>query len=516
MVNFARLPTETLQRIWSLVPTDDIMSLAAVCETIRYAGKEYITKHRERQQKYSLMRKTLGVEDRLTTFVGSPYDLSPPPPLFTIFRDICKEPVIAEYVKEVVIDSCSVSWGDNRPTKRKLWTLGYGGVLASIMHSCQYLSCREEAGGMTEEARRCIRSIEEGNEDVPIGLLLALLPRIRSLRFRCTPAVPAFCVRVISRIARDSTATALSQLTKVEIDFNYGAHNSEQPLAMLVAFAALPSLTSLSARNMGQVTHDNLEKPSTNTSRVTELTLDRISIDATSLFTFLAIFKALKKFTYESLDPRKLRRPNFSPKEIISSLLRCAKESLTHLTLYSHYSERTWMGSLGAFTVLSHLHTDWGLLLDARNAWEQQLVENLPPTVQELHLNVNVEPPQQSHLKAKGEPPTVQEFHLNATVEPFFDVDVASILIDRLVLAKRRRFPVLVDFLLLHMTGKNTTALMRRPCIRTAAKDGLIIRCDTTVDPDHVQLEWYYMTVRQFVPVNPLETHLSRLLESPE
>ena len=486
MVNFAGLPTETLEQIWSLIQPGDVLSLAAVSKHIKKIGEEYIKKHKKRCKKYSLIRKTSASEDGSLNFGDMSY-LVPPPLLLSTLHDIVKEPILAEYVKEVVIGCCKTSFEPARsPSKRRYWTQAYGGVLASVMHNCPYLSCREEAGGMTQEARRCIKSIEEGNEDVLIGLLLSLLPKIRTLRFQGgTPAIPNFCFQVINRIACDSTATALSHLTRLDIDFNWGAFILEKPLATLVTCAALPSLITLCARNIGRVTHNNSESPPTATSRVAELILDGISVDPKRLFDFLAIFKALQRFTYKQLDPQELKTPDFSPKDIIDSLLRCAKASLTHLTLYSRYSDRTWMGSLRAFTVLSHIHTDWRLVQDETNASDQQLVDNLPLIVQQVHLKV----------------------------ERRFDIKAASILIGNLALAKSSRFPALTDFLLLHMTKENANALRIRPYIKTAKTDGLAIWCDTTIDPDRTQLKMNDPDPRPRQFPN-LDQHLSRLLES--
>ena len=352
------------------------------------------------------------------------------------------------------------------------------------MHQCPYLSCRKVGGGLTEDAKRCIQSIERGNEDVPIGLLLSLLPRIRTLRFRLTYSFPEFCVRMINHIACDSTATALSQMTTVSIDFSYGDYPSEQRLALLILFSTLPSMTTLCAKNIGTARHPCVPYASPNSSNVTEVVLQRTSIYPPSLQAFLVAFKALKKFTYESFDPRD-PRAWFNATMITNTVLRSARDSLTHLTLYSHFSTPSWMGSLHYFRALTHIYTDWSLLVDEKDASAQQLVANLPSSIQQLHLKVDC------HFKVRA----------------------SSILIENLVLAKPSRFPALTYLLLLQMESKKSTALMKKAFVRTAARGGFIIRCDTEMDPDLEQFKWHKRGVNRFPS---LRQNLERLVQGAE
>ena len=446
MAPITALPTEILQQIWSLIQKDDILNLAGACSAIRNVGESFRKKHMERLERYSAFRKMTELEDNRSNYGEHSVNLFPPPALLSLLRDICNEPVTAEYIKDIVIDSCNVSWNGSISDRRHLWTNECEHVFASIMENCPYLSYHNAAGGMTAEANRCIQSIERGNEDVPIGLLLSLLPKARTLRFCLTDFIPTFCAQMISHIACDSTANALSQLTTVTIDFSHGTYTPQQPLALLIMFATLPSMDSLRAFNIGAASHPYVTNVSEKSSKVTEISLRRTVIYHTSLHAYHVMYKALKKFTYESFDPQ---NPGawYNPKMIINELLRSAKDSLTHLTLHSHASTRTWMdslhimGSLDIFPALTHLHTDWHSLVDDRNASAQQLVAHLPPTIQELHLKVNSD----------------------------FNVHANTIDIQNLVLAVPSRFPGLTDLRLRQLGGEKSKVLMRKQFVKTEA-----------------------------------------------
>ena len=485
MPNITCLPIETLQQIWSLIPTADIPNLSMACKVINDAGQRHRKEVYKRYKNFSLVRKTYEYDDEnLDDFsVDFGVEFRAPPRLFSVLSDISNEPTLAEYVEEVQIDSCLSTWGLRGAHKRQFWTKAFGEVLASVMRDCAYLNCHDGALGMTEEAERCTRSIENGNEDLIIGLLLSLLPRIRIFRLRCTKLVPQICVSMIERIAGDPTATALSHLTTVKIDFNHGCYTSPQPLAMLAAFAALPSLRTLCAKNIGWVSRRPSEYP-TNQSNVLDLALKRISINLKCLDRFLGMFKALEKFKCEFFVPRSstLTGSIFKADDIISVLLHHTLQSLTHLTLYSRCNSSTWMGSLRQFTMLSHIRTDWHLLLDEANASEYQLVENLPSTVQQLTLKV----------------------------APHFDVETGSILIEKLVLAKKSRFPGLRGLRLLHISPEKAMILHGKTHVRAAARDGLMIDCDSQPDPDRAGIEWTSTEARD---LPTLTQHLSRLIE---
>ncbi|KAL8791736.1 MAG: hypothetical protein Q9195_005674 [Heterodermia aff. obscurata] len=468
---------EILRHIWSLIPVDDITDLSAVSKVLRDAGGHYIERHLQRRQKYSLVRTTPSLGDSLINFEEYAGNLFPPLPLLSTLLELSQEPILGEYVKEVRIDSYSSSWG-SRSSKRRFWTQNYAEAIATAMYHCRYLECHDRIGS---KAKRYIESIEKGNEDLLIGLLLSLLPEIRTLRLRCTDVLLKYCNRIIKRIASDPTATALSRLTTIIIEFNHGFLTERRPMDVLGVLAALPSLRTLWARNIGHVTTPTSRADLVPTTNVTELVLNRISINSASLDMFLDIFRYLEKFTYETWGPLSPRASLFSPSDIITFLMRNTKNSLTYLKLYSRCSGGRWMGSLANFSKLSHIRTDWRLLVDKGNDSVYQLVENLPATVQQLHLKVDRE----------------------------FDVHSASDLIENLVLEQPSRFPAFSDFLLQHITHNASDFLLRKAFIRTAKKAGLNIHCDHEPDRDCFEQEF-----RNAGPWRPALTDaLSRLIQ---
>ena len=465
MGHITHLPIEIISSIWRLISSDDITSLFMTCKFMTATGESFMEKHKERRKKYSIIEKMENNEDRLDhlLFDTPSFECLRPPIILSTLKDISDEPAIAEYVREVRIRDYNTEWKVS-DDKRIFWKNASGGLLAKTLLACPYLDRNDGAAGMAEEITRCITSIDEGNEDVIIALLLSLLPKVHTLRFDCRHLVPETCLHVVRRIASTPTATALSRLRNVKIDF-YNSIPSEQPLAMLASFAALPSLVSISAKNIGPAEYLPSEDSSTTmTSKVSKLTLKRISIDTDDLSSFLAMFEPLQEFKFESLVPRFIH-VYFYPRDITNSLFCHSGKTLTHLTLHSRCNapekSAQWMGSLRKFKVLTHIRTDWCLLLDEREPLEHQLMDNLPYTVQELTLKV----------------------------DPDFNVETASVSIGSLAAFKVVRFPVLRHLLLVHISPDKAVALLKKPFVRKAEGKGLRIRCDTRPDPDRAGIE---------------------------
>ena len=480
MTDVSRLPAGVLRMIWSLLSLKDMARLSATCQVIRRAGQS----HFERSKRYSIITNTPDWEDNLGHFAESSDRRLPPPPFLLIVDGIFNDPLATEYVQEFQIDFYSNKWASGSP-RRKFWARALGSALAEIMRRCPYLKRDDGAGGLTEE-ETCKNDIENGNYDLVAVLLLSLVPRVRTLRFRCMNLIPSFCTLMIERIACDPTATALSHLTTVEVDFNQSRYTSKRPMEMLAVCAALPSLRSLCARNVGYATYQRSGNVSTATSNVTELALHKFSTDLASFSAFLGMFRALRNFTHESLGPRDSPFRQLDPKQFIMVLLSCAQNSLRHLTMYSGEDDGPWMGSLAAFSKLAYVHTDWRLLLDESNPSDNQMVLKLPRSLQQLYLRV----------------------------EPDFDVEARSNLIESLVSVKSIWFPVLKNFRLQGISGTNSRALLGKRFVTEAKKAGLIIECEVPTDHELAVLEKSKMNIEDFPT---LTEHLARLaLESTE
>ena len=461
MVKITDLATELLQQIWSLIPIEDIDRLSLSCQIIHKAGSRCISKHNALKRKYSLVNNWSKVPTNLLESQKQPIK-STGVSLLAALCAIDKEPIIAEYVNEIVVERLSVNWSDS-PDKQELARFGATvaalATLEQVIARCPYLSIGPRPTMGRARTLPWIREIQWGSENSILSLLLTMLPKVRTFRLR--GGAHLLWVETISQIAADPTAVALSHLTL--IDLNLDAQTQKAGFRMLATLARVPSLTTLQVKNACEPRDEENEdlRFQANSSNVAELSLTNQHSCWKSLGAFLGIFRALKRFVYKPCDPPDLEglasvELDFHPSEIVTVLLEHAGNTLEHLTLYASSRRLAWMGPLTGFSALTSVRTDWQLLVDDASSSRTLLADNLPVSIQHIELNV----------------------------DPSFDLETGSALIGHLVSIRETRFQSLISIKLLHMSEESARGLFDKSFVAEAKDIGITIDCDISENPD--------------------------------
>lgn len=221
------------------------------------------------------------------------------------------------------------------------------------------------------EASDCIADLRIGNEELILLLITMRLENLRVLRIGSTVDMAGYLVNAfIDRIALSKNTKVLSQLHTVQ--FYHLDDSQTQEIDWLKPFAALASVKTIDASGLASCKmgrdydlHLKFRLPH-GFSNVGTLVFNRCGMDYKWLFRYLGAFKGLKHFTYRGLH---YEDPNFEPFWIVSGLLASAKCCLESLTLEDQSENRlpgrgNHMGRLSGFTVLKHLDTQYGLLLN--------------------------------------------------------------------------------------------------------------------------------------------------------
>lgn len=442
MAKLTTLPIEILSQIWTLLDFKDIESFSLTCRIVHTAGAARITEHLARKKRYSVLhipiRSEMNQQGHHGFSSGNSDDF-----LVSVLCQIYQEPILAEYVEHLVVDSLRHSFTyDGFAEARYELTKNKLSVLAAIIDSLPYLVDDE-----------WIRNIETGGEAALLGLLLYLLCHVQTLRFEfATPHQRKSAFRMISCIALDVEASALCKLHRLEV-FKLGCRNLEH----LATAVVLPSLESIMLEGLNEsgLVPENFTPKSSN---VKELILENCKNISGGRGGFLCIFRALETFTFvPSQEPGDL-----DVRSIIAGLLHHAQHSLKHLNLHARCRKRTWMASLCSFKTLLSIHTDWRLLINGSDPTSKgQLANSLPSSIQSVHLKVD------------------STFDTNGT-----NLDMIS----HLVKVRKAQFEALVDLKLVHIETEAASTVLHQPFVKEAEDQGLIITCDTSIDPDGARM----------------------------
>jgi len=180
MARFGDLPDETILGIWPYIYPNAIESFALTCRKIYDLGAKAVTEHNRLRKLYRVLvnEPSENTERGLTKAPRSELLINP-------LVDIMRETRIAHYVKEVRMQYCSDCWGNIfDDAQRKRETYRHLHTLSRLLERCKYLR--------QQEATEWWDQIKIGNEDPMLGLLLYLLPDVRTIRFDPYIGEPAF------------------------------------------------------------------------------------------------------------------------------------------------------------------------------------------------------------------------------------------------------------------------------------------------------------------------------------
>ena len=387
MASFADLPDEILLEVWTYICPDDIENFALVDRKLHILGRKVMQKHQGLKKLYSLVSN-----QQRGSFISASRPTARSELLIHMVTDIANDARVASYVKELRMEDHSRTWGDgpshDGDAERKEATEANLDLLLDLMEQCPYV--------LASEARTWWMEMGLGSEDAMLGILLYLLPNIRTIRF--VPYMFDFlnCFKMLNRLSEDPYSTSLSQLTELIVDCPEPDGTAD--LTLLSTFAKLPSMAIISAENIaedadiGGRPEERRQLFHPQISNVKELSLVEANIPPKVLRDFLSMFTCLRSFTYKpyaSSYDRSYTIHEFDPLCIRNALADYTKDTLRHLEILSLKAESKYMGGVRNFKFLTTLVTNWSLLLREESCRDSRLVDALPASIQTVSLLVN-------------------------------------------------------------------------------------------------------------------------------
>ena len=368
MSHLLDLPNELLDIVVEYVKPHDIENFTFSCKRLHKLARSRLIEH---QVLKAGLRK---IESGWDHFPGC-YRF---PELLELFL---VEPRDADYVSKMIVHGWCPFWGE-------ISRDGYDS------YHCQYSESRmrafEEAAENTksipcEETEDWISKINVGNENAVIALLLTRLHCLTSIRIDLDPSPDYFIFKTVKGIVEAPGSLSLSQLREVEINGGLGAQHEWR---LATAFAALPSVVSLTARSLveeppgsAKPTFDLAPK----SSSVQDLNIDLCRVSEDAVLNLITSTKSLHSFAYCRRSDSS--QPSFA--WICDALLRHAPTSLEKLSIrckdISSTLDNVECGFPG-FTDLSVLTIDHALCLGDRTRTADEMVDLFPASLEVLTL----------------------------------------------------------------------------------------------------------------------------------
>lgn len=448
MARFGDLPEETVLGIWPYIHPNAIENFALTCRKVYNLGAKAITEHNRLRRIYRVLVNEPGkdTEEELIKAPRSELLINP-------LVDIMREPRIAYYVKEVKMQYCSDCWGSIFvDAQRKRETYRHLHILSRLLEGCKYIQ--------QSEVTQWWDQIKIGNEDPMLGLLLYLLPNVRTIRFDPYMMESALCLELIRRMAQDQECLALSRLNEVTIEAP--ELGGPEDLSALATFALLPAVFKIIGQYIAddgsfdrEIRRDHTRpdfRPKA--SNVKTLELRDANLPSNTFNLLLGMFKSLNSFTYTpcSTDWHAEAIHDFNSFVIRRAVASYAKDSLKTLTLLACDRKKEYMGTIHDFKSLVSLTTDWRLLLPPGQIDSCTLAAVLPPSIEEVTL----------------------------LVDDNFNARRGKRLIRHLPVCTRYGHPGLGVFSLKHLTVHSMQILENDKTIEIAQATGLTLRLENT------------------------------------
>ena len=424
MASFNNLANETIVNILNYVRVPDIDSFASVSKRLRELVKVYRSDHAQLKEEYSSVWIPRCCQPSF------PFETQKKPTRHLVhdIKDFVSAPRYAEYVQQLYINRSRREWNghDDDDIDRREQTDANSELLRLLVkQKVESPAVEPSSIGWRRAQDLWMDEINDGSEDPLIGLLMTLLPNIRTIHIKLSShermfwstalirydslisikrlnhrsnwwimlnlffSSPANMETGCCRLRSEPTRLFLSRLTKVELVGSKDAERGRFELDELATFAALPSLRSIIVNGVWDPeTEDHLFDYET--SNVEELAMHDTSVSSETLFDFLGIFRNLRTFDYEPSNPSYCHCA-FDPPHVRSALVGHNRKTLTHLRICANNEPKKKMGSLRNLETLSLLELDLSLLINPRCAKPYDIARNLPDSVEriELHLDDN-------------------------------------------------------------------------------------------------------------------------------
>ena len=395
MPAYIELPNEILYTIIDNVHPDDIINLSLCCQKIHLLAKSAVSLHLQRMKTFRDGHIILNGCHRHRN------DFSP----LRLIRDICMDWRVGEYPTDVLFSCCHHPMeGPNlSPEGKSLiemdtkeWMFEKNQDTEFIHETMHVIQDEIEEKGREFgfDVKEWFGLIMNGNRAVMLAILFWFIPR---LEFLCLSNFThdALCLdsAIRSMPEQPGVKRFLTNLTAVYLMGDARNHHGEE-LGSFMTFAAFPSVRRVTGEFVQGISEPipRLTNPS-NTSNITEITLDKSFVDAKNLTQLLVGIKSLKRFSLEQSRRMELHK-------IVAALLRHAKHSLECLQIVGSCENDDDIDSriLQHFEVLKRVRLSFLLYVDLLLPCEglsesgcyrkrvQPLVYALPPSIESVSL----------------------------------------------------------------------------------------------------------------------------------
>ena len=373
MAGFSDLPSELILMLWHRVEVDDVCNFSTASKRVYSLSREKLREHCDLKRRLSTISNQ-----------GPKSGVFP-----NVLKEILVNPRAALYPSILRVDCFFLEWDDYRPA-----------VLKDDLHLRLpddelelFKQAVKNTGRLTEsEVNDWIKSIDEGDEDPLIALLLLLLPNITTLHYQSfLPTQPCIdkALELMTEYEPPGSLTKLRNVHFKGID-DVDPYQEYSDFEVIRDFASIPSVRSISGQRLGTDANDLMFSrwfpPSS--SNLTSLDLIDSDINPKSLSEFLFITHELQRFNYIPSRPNNLPE-TFDPFWIRTALQSNAMGTLKSLRLLPNGHARILMGSLNEFKCLESLETDFRLLFGDPALYYLGLAAILSSSIMEVRLHVD-------------------------------------------------------------------------------------------------------------------------------
>ena len=320
--------------IWNCAEVEDVYNFSTVSKRVYHLVREALREHCK-------LSKRLSTISNVGTEGGNTGSFAP------ILKEILLNPRAARYPSVLKIGTYNFEWDTVEGTYTR------GTVPESdleLFKQAVRANVDSAYNGMEDE---WFKSIDEGDEEPLIALLLLLLPNLRKLRFDSF-VESCFCIeQALRTIMEYEDSASLRKLHSVDLRCSATTESDFLGFNLVRLISALPSLTHICGHGVGTCPEDLFYTPDLMIypTNVTSLRFSECCVNPKSLFDFLSLSENLQHFEYTPMNPAS-DIADFDPFWIRTALLAHAQKTLKTLTILAGENEKSFMGSLDSFVSL--------------------------------------------------------------------------------------------------------------------------------------------------------------------
>ena len=375
--------------IWDCVEVEDIYNFSTVSKRVYHLVREALREHCKLSKRLSTI-SNVGPERGVSGLLGP------------ILKEILLNPRAARYPSLLEIGLNKYDRDDEGEHTRRM-------VPESDLELFKQAVWANIDSADDEMEEDWLTSINAGNEEPLVALLLLLLPNVRKLRLDFGLDT-CFCIKqALLTIMNHEHSASLRKLQTMDFLWSANIDGDLLYLGLARHIGALPSLTRIRGHGIGirPVLDDECSMilddwnfnpedlfytpdPIMYPINVTSLCFLRCCVNPKSLFDFLGSSNKLQHFYHIPMEPASLTS-KFYPFWIRTALVAHADKSLKTLTILAGEREKSFMGSLVNFTSLEFVQTDLQLLMGDPSMTLLVAFQLLPSSI--VHLRLHIDSP---------------------------------------------------------------------------------------------------------------------------